>query len=81
MRRVDRGCARYRALIISGQNNHDWRTTTPQLRKLLSATGRFDVRVTEEPSGLTDRSWRATKSWCSTTTAARWGDVAEKAVE
>src|SRR3974377_284919 len=41
--------AAIRALIVSGQNNHDWRTTTPYLRKLLAATGRFDVRVTEEP--------------------------------
>ena len=31
-----------RALILSGQNNHDWRTTTPFLRTLLLTTGRFD---------------------------------------
>ena len=40
-----------RVLILSGRNNHDWRTTTPFLRKLLTDSGRFDVRVCEEPAG------------------------------
>ncbi|HLN04570.1 MAG TPA: ThuA domain-containing protein [Bryobacteraceae bacterium] len=39
------------ALIITGQNGHDWRATTPVLRKLLEDTGRFEVRVTEEYRG------------------------------
>src|SRR4051794_33320268 len=39
------------ALIITGQNNHDWRATTPILRKLLEDTGRFEVRVTEDFRG------------------------------
>ena len=39
------------ALIIAGQNGHDWRATTPVLRKLLEDTGRFEVRVTEEFRG------------------------------
>ncbi len=39
------------ALIITGQNNHDWRGTTPVLRKLLEDTGRFEVRVTEDFRG------------------------------
>jgi type 1 glutamine amidotransferase len=34
-----------RALIIDGQNNHDWKTTTPLLRKALKSTGRFTVEV------------------------------------
>jgi type 1 glutamine amidotransferase len=38
-------------LIITGQNGHDWRATTPVLRKLLEDTGRFEVRVTEEFRG------------------------------
>jgi hypothetical protein len=38
-------------LIITGQNGHDWRGTTPVLRKLLEDTGRFEVRVTEEFRG------------------------------
>src|SRR5215831_19989514 len=42
-----------RVLILSGRNNHDWRSTTPALRKALLDTGKFDVRVNEEPVGLT----------------------------
>lgn len=43
--------AKLQALIITGQNGHDWRGTTPVLRKLLEDTGRFEVRVTEEFRG------------------------------
>jgi hypothetical protein len=39
------------ALIITGQNGHDWRGTTPLLRKYLEDSGRFEVRVTEEFRG------------------------------
>ena len=44
---------RIRTIILSGSNNHDWRTTTPRLKALLEATGRFAVTVTERPSELT----------------------------
>jgi type 1 glutamine amidotransferase len=41
-----------KALIIDGQNNHDWKTTTPLLRKALESSGRFTVNVaTTPPSG------------------------------
>lgn len=39
------------ALIITGQNGHDWRASTPVLRKILEDSGRFEVRVTEEFRG------------------------------
>ena len=42
-----------RVLILSGQGDHDWRTSTSCLRRLLAGTGRFDVRICEAPSGLT----------------------------
>ncbi len=38
-----------RALIIDGQNNHDWRTTTPVLKKILEDTGLFQVDVLTTP--------------------------------
>jgi type 1 glutamine amidotransferase len=38
-------------LIVTGQNQHDWKSTTPLLRRMLEDTGRFDVRVTEEFRG------------------------------
>ncbi|MCC7497560.1 MAG: ThuA domain-containing protein [Bryobacterales bacterium] len=38
-------------LIITGQNNHDWRGVTPAIRQILEDSGRFEVRVTEEFRG------------------------------
>ena len=37
-----------RVLIFSGQNNHDWRKTTPALKQILTDGG-FAVEVTEHP--------------------------------
>ena len=42
-----------RVLLFSGQNNHDWRTTTPKLRAILTGSGRFTVDVTEHPEQTT----------------------------
>jgi type 1 glutamine amidotransferase len=44
-----------RALIVTGQGDHDWRKTTPFLRQVLGDSGRFDVRVCEAPTALTAR--------------------------
>ena len=38
-------------LIITGQDKHPWRDSSPYLRDLLNQTGRFEVRVTEEFHG------------------------------
>jgi type 1 glutamine amidotransferase len=38
-----------RALIIDGQNNHDWKQTTPVLKKILEDTGMFQVDVLTTP--------------------------------
>jgi uncharacterized protein len=37
------------ALIIDGQNNHDWKHTTPVLKKILEDTGLFQVDVLTAP--------------------------------
>ena len=37
--------AQHPALIIDGQNNHDWKSTTPVLKRLLEETGLFTVEV------------------------------------
>jgi trehalose utilization protein len=37
-------------LIIDGQNNHDWKGTTPVVKEMLLATGRFNVDVLTSPS-------------------------------
>ena len=38
-----------RALIVDGQNNHDYKSTTPHLKKILEATGLFAVDVATSP--------------------------------
>ena len=45
--------AKLQVLIVTGQSagGHDWRATTPVLRKILEDSGRFEVRVTEEFRG------------------------------
>ena len=69
-----------RVLILSGQNNHDWRTTTPFLRKLLLNTGRFDVRVNEEPTGFTAETLAAYDVVVLDYNGPRWGMAAENAL-
>lgn len=40
---------RIKAMILDGQNNHNWKATTPVLQKLLEETGRFRVDVATSP--------------------------------
>ncbi len=42
---VHAGDKRIRVVIIDGQNNHDWRATTPVMKKALDDSGRFVVEV------------------------------------
>ena len=70
-----------RVLVLSGRNNHDWRSTTPALRKALLDTGRFDVRVNEEPAGMTAETLAAYDAVVLDYNGPRWGDAAEKALE
>jgi type 1 glutamine amidotransferase len=41
--------AAVRVLIIDGQNNHDWKATTPVLKKILEDAGLFQVDVLTTP--------------------------------
>jgi type 1 glutamine amidotransferase len=48
-----------RALIIDGQNNHDWKTTTPLIKKALESSNRFTVDVaTSPPAGKMTKEFR-----------------------
>ncbi|MBI3471745.1 MAG: ThuA domain-containing protein, partial [Candidatus Solibacter usitatus] len=67
-------------LILSGRNNHDWRASTPFLRKLLQDTQRFDVRVVEEPSGITAAALAGYHVAVSDYNGPRWGETAETAL-
>jgi type 1 glutamine amidotransferase len=39
-----------KVLIIDGQNNHDWKRTTPELKKILEGSGLFTVDVATSPA-------------------------------
>ena len=42
---VQKAGSKLRVVLIDGQNNHDWRSTTPVMKKALEDTGRFRVDV------------------------------------
>ena len=72
-------------LIITGQNGHDWRATTPVLRKLLEDTKRFEVRVTEEfrgggPETLAPYDLVVLNYYDGNKPAQRWGERADRAL-
>jgi type 1 glutamine amidotransferase len=69
-----------RVLILSGQNNHDWRSTTPFLEKLLLNTGRFDVRINQEPVGMTSDTLAVYDVVVLDYNGPRWGQTAENAL-
>src|ERR1041385_9564102 len=48
--------ATLRALLIDGQNNHDFKSTTPHLKKVLEETGLFTVDVATTPAKGGDMS-------------------------
>ena len=48
--------AALKALILDGQNNHDWKTTTPILKKILEDSGVFTVEVATAPGKGGDMS-------------------------
>ena len=39
-----------KAMIVDGQNNHDWKSTTPVLKEVLEKTGRFAVDIATSPA-------------------------------
>jgi len=48
--------APHKALIVDGQNGHDWKSTTPVLKKLLEETKLFTVEVATSPPKGEDMS-------------------------
>ena len=43
--RADDATKKLRVVLIDGQNNHDWRSTSPWLKQVLEESGRFRVDV------------------------------------
>jgi type 1 glutamine amidotransferase len=49
-----------RVLIVDGQNNHNWKATTPILKDFLLKSGRFTVDVvTSPPNGQPKEAWNS----------------------
>lgn len=49
-----------KVLIIDGQNNHNWKATTPVLKAMLEKSGAFEVEVcTTPPNGAPADAWAA----------------------
>ncbi len=45
-----------KTLLLTGQNNHDWKRSSPFCKNLLEKSGKFQVDMTEDPSAaLADR--------------------------
>ncbi|MED5447594.1 MAG: ThuA domain-containing protein, partial [Planctomycetota bacterium] len=45
-------------LIVDGQNNHNWKSTTPVLKSFLEKSGRFTVTVATSPGrNSKDADW------------------------
>ena len=78
--------AKLQVLIVTGQNTgHDWRSSTPVLRKILEDSARFEVRVTEEFRGAGDDTLAPydvvlLNYYDSKRAALRWGDSADNAL-
>jgi type 1 glutamine amidotransferase len=76
------GPPKLQALIITGQNPHDWRGTTPVMREILEQTGKFDVKVTEEFRGAGPETLAPYDLAIVNYYGPRaWGERAEKALE
>jgi type 1 glutamine amidotransferase len=72
-----------RVLILSGRNNHEWQSTTPQLVKIYEESGRFDVEVTEAPDTLSYAILKGFNAVVSNWSAwpehdYRWPEAAER---
>jgi hypothetical protein len=78
-----------RALIVDGQSSHDWRQTTPVLKRLLEETGLFTVDVATSPAKGEDMSgflpnFAAYKVVVLNYTdydGDTWADAAQRAIE
>lgn len=47
-----------KVLIVDGQNNHDWKMTTPVLKAIMEEPGIFTVEVSTAPGGAAVEAWQ-----------------------
>jgi type 1 glutamine amidotransferase len=74
-----------RVLILTGKHNHDWRKTTPALKRIYEDSGRFLVDVTEDPSGCDAETFAEydvlVSNWTNWPSEEReWGEETEEAL-
>ena len=48
--------SKLKVLIVDGQNNHKWATTSPILKDILEKSGRFEVAVSTSPDNSPGRA-------------------------
>ena len=75
---------RLKALILSGESDilyHDWRESTPALKSMLEATGRFEIKVLEQVRGAGPDTFAPYDVLILNYNGPRWGERTEKAVE
>jgi predicted DNA-binding protein with PD1-like motif/type 1 glutamine amidotransferase len=77
--------AKIAVLVVTGQNGHNWKGTTPLLRKILEDTDKFEVRVTEEfrgagPETLAPYDLVVLNYFDRNRPELRWGDRANNAL-
>jgi uncharacterized protein len=72
-----------KVLIIDGQNNHDWRKTTPVMKKALEDSDRFVVAVATTPAKMADFNPDLTKYdvILSNYNGAAWPEAVNKSLE
>jgi uncharacterized protein len=77
--------SKIQVLIITGQNVHDWRGTTPILKQILEDTKKFEVRIVEEFRGAGPETLAnydlIVVNYYNRGEKDRWGDRAQKAFE
>src|SRR2546422_5635268 len=77
--------SKIQVLIITGQNVHDWRGTTPVLKQILEDTKKFEVRIVEEFRGSGSETLTnydlVVINYYNRGDKDRWGERAQKAVE
>lgn len=76
--------AKDKCLIITGQNNHNWASTTPVLKTLAELAGDFDVVVNESPENMAADTLKGVKVIVSNWNALgpkKWSEEAFEAYE
>lgn len=72
-------------LLLSGRNNHDWKSTTPVLQNLYASHPQFEVTITEDPAALSAIDLEPfdviVSNWCAwpDVTGRQWGSEFEEA--